>query len=393
MKTLNHYLSILLFIAFAVMSIPAQAQPDIHNLTPEQQRNFENKLRQRGVVVEYKKLTAEERERYYRFIRQEEVKEQQTRQGQPQRQQHGQVQNENAINRYNTILTPLTDFGNKRYQGVKGGLYPNGENVRPKAHNEAGLAIAKSIKPLDRNGKVDEKNGKIVWMSVGMSNTTQSSQRFLELMSRYPNKNPVLELVDGAFGGQEINRTKDADAPYWENIVSQRLEPRGLTPEQVQIVWFKQAEARPSDTTFLTYTKELKEKYLTAIYIVKKKFPNVKIVYLSSRIYGGYAKSTLNPEPFAWYTGWANKFLIEDQINGDPRLAYTGKNAKAPWLSWGPYFWANGTTPNAQGFSWVESDMAEDGTHPGTTARQKVAEGLIKFFETDETAVPWFLRK
>jgi len=241
---------------------------------------------------------------------------------------------ENINNPKNYYLTPLTDFGNGSYQGIKGGLYPNGENERPKAHNEVGLAIVESMKPLDRNGNVDEINGKIVWLSIGMSNTTQETSRFLELMKSYPDKNPMLELVDGAFGGQAINQ------------------------------------------------------------IVKKKFPNVRIAYLSSRIYGGYAKTGLNPEPFAWYTGWANKLLIEDQINGDPRLTYKGADAKSPWLSWGPYFWANGTTPNAQGFSWLESDMRDDdGTHPGPGARQKVAEGLIKFFETDETAVPWFLKK
>jgi len=86
--------------------------------------------------------------------------------------------------------------------------------------------------------------------------------------------------------------------------------------------------------------------------------------------------------------------LIEEQIKGDPRLAYAGKgkDAKVPWLSWGPYLWSNGKTPNAQGVSWVESDFAADGTHPGGSGRQKVAEALIKFFSTDETAVPWFLK-
>ena len=389
MKTLSRYFSLFLIFVFAVATFPATAQIDIHNLTPQQQRTFENKLKQRGVEVEYNKLSADEKERYYWYIKQEELKEQQAR----QRQQPGQMQNVNVNNRYNNILIPLTDFGDRRYQGVKGGLYLNGENVRPQAHNEAGLEIAQGIKPLDRNGKVDEKNGMIVWISIGMSNTTQETERFLELMKKYPDKNPCLELVDGAFGGMEINRINDIRAPYWDNIVSQRLEPRGISPEQVQIVWFKLAEAQPMDTIFTAYTRKLKEKYLSAMQIVKKKFPNVRIAYLSSRIYGGYAKTGLNPEPFAWYTGWANKLLIEDQINGDPRLAFTGNDAKVPWLSWGPYLWANGTTPNAQGISWVESDMMDDGTHPGNDARQKVAEALIQFFSTDETTVLWFLKK
>ena len=380
--------SILLLIAFAITVHPAKAQIDVQNLTPQQQKIFENRLKQKGIEVDYNKLSAEEKARYFRLIRQEDQK-----QGQAgQRQQSGQVQKVNANNRYNNTLPPLTDFGSGSYQGVKGGLYPNGENVRPPTHHEAGLAIAQSIKPLDRNGEVDEKSGKIVWLSIGMSNTTQETGRFLELMKTYPDKNPQLELVDGAFGGQAIDQINSTHAPYWNNIVQQRLEPKKLTPEQVQIVWFKLAESKPTDTTFLAYTHELKEKYLSAMQILKKKFPNVKMAYLSSRIYGGYAKTGLNPEPFAWYTGWANKLLIEDQINGDPRLAYTGNDAKVPWLSWGPYLWANGTTPNAQDISWIESDMRDDGTHPGSDGRQKVAEALRKFFSTDETAVLWFLK-
>jgi len=161
----------------------------------------------------------------------------------------------------------------------------------------------------------------------------------------------------------------------------------------VQIVWFKLAEVRPTDTNFARYTRSLKERYLSAMQLVKAKFPNVKMAYLSSRIYGGYAKTSLNPEPFAWYTGWANKLLIEDQIKGDSRLAYAGKEAKVPWLSWGPYLWSNGKTPNAQGIFWVESDLRDDGTHPSDNGRQKVAEALIKFFSTDETSIPWFLKK
>ena len=378
---------ILLLAVFAVTVHPVKAQLDIQNLTPQQQKGFESKLKQKGIEVDYNKLSAEEKERYYQYIKQGEQKQQPA----DPRLQSGQIPKAN--NHYRYTLTPLTDFGNRTYQGVQGGLYPNGENVRPQAHTDAGVLIANSIKPLDRNGKVDEKNGKIVWVSIGMSNTTQETQRFLELMQNYPDKNPKLELVDGAFGRHAINEINDTDAPYWNDIAKQRLEPKGLSPEQVQIVWFKLAEITPSDTTFVTYTHALKEKYLSAMQILKQKFPNAKIAYLSSRIYGGYSTGLLNPEPFAWYTGWANKLLIEDQINGDPRLAYKGNEAKIPWLSWGPYLWSNGETPNSQGISWFRTDIDGGGTHPNATGRQKVAEALIKFFSTDETSVPWFLKR
>ncbi|MBA2744893.1 MAG: hypothetical protein H0U44_01590, partial [Flavisolibacter sp.] len=66
--------------------------------------------------------------------------------------------------------TALTDFGTGKYRGAMGGLYPNGLNQRPPLHNVAGIAIAQSIKPLNGMGAEDVVNGKIVWISIGMSN-------------------------------------------------------------------------------------------------------------------------------------------------------------------------------------------------------------------------------
>jgi lysophospholipase L1-like esterase len=289
------------------------------------------------------------------------------------------------------LKTPLTDFGDATFRGFKGGLYPDGANQRPAAHTAAGVAIAKAIKPLAASGEADEASGKIVWMSIGMSNTTQETQAFLSEMQTYPNKNPKLVLVDGAEGGQDINAITSPSAPYW-NTVSNRLSNAGLTAAQVQVVWYKQAEAQPTDTAFATYPDALKQKYKTVMQSLKTKFPNLKLVYLTSRAYAGYATSKLNPEPFAWYTGWTVKRLIEDQLNGDAALNYAGSNPSSAWLSWGPYLWANGTTPRSDGLTWVASDFQSDGTHPSTTGRQKVAQQLLKFFTTDETTKPWFLK-
>jgi hypothetical protein len=290
-----------------------------------------------------------------------------------------------------TTSTSLMDFGTATYRGFSGGLYPNGANQRPPAHNAAGVALATNIKPLSTTGAVDDTNGKIVWMSVGMSNTTQETQAFLSVMQNYPAKNPKLVLVDGAEGGQDINAINSSSASYW-STVSNRLTAAGLTAAQVQVIWFKQAEAQPTDTSFATYPNALKAKYQSVMQLLRAKFPNLKMVYLSDRIYAGYATSKLNPEPFAWYTGWTVKRLIESQINGDTSLTYTGNNPRSAWLSWGPELWANGTNPRSDGLTWIPSDYQSDGTHPGTTGRQKVAQMLLQFFTTDETTKPWFLK-
>src|SRR5207237_1804365 len=118
-----------------------------------------------------------------------------------------------------------------------------------------------------------------------------------------------------------------------------------------------------------------------------------KLVYLSSRTYGGYAKSPLNPEPYAYESAFSVKWLIEQQIKGDPSLNFDAKKGavKAPWLSWGPYLWANGSTKRSDGFSYDESDFAADGTHLSASGIEKVGRLMLQFFRSDSTTRPWFV--
>ena len=231
------------------------------------------------------------------------------------------IQNEKD-NNIITSATPLIDFGSATYRGFQGGLYPNISNQRPAAHNAAGITIAQAIKPLNKSGAIDDINGKIIWLSIGMSNATQETQAFLSLMQTFTNKNPKLTLIDGAEGGEDINRINNPAANYWDTVYN-RLKNAGLSPVQVQVIWFKEAESQPTDTSFATYPDALKIKYRTVMQILKAKFPNLKLCYLSDRIYAGYATSKLNPEPFAWYTGWTVKRLIADQISGDASLNFS----------------------------------------------------------------------
>src|SRR5258708_37038012 len=71
----------------------------------------------------------------------------------------------------NLGITPINDLGPGLYKGYAGGLYPNGANTRPGAHEAAGLNIATNlIQPLTAVGNVDTTNGKIGLLSIGMSN-------------------------------------------------------------------------------------------------------------------------------------------------------------------------------------------------------------------------------
>lgn len=294
-------------------------------------------------------------------------------------------------------LKPLPELGTGKYRGYEGGLYPGGKNERPADHEAAGLAIAKQVRPLGPDGK-PAGDGKIVLLSVGMSNTTQEFSTFVRLAGADRDKNPAVVLVDGAQGGMTAFRIKDPDdnasgTKYW-SVVDQRLKAAGATREQVQVAWIKQADAGPS-SGFPKYAETLRDELRQIVQQMHRRFPNLKLVYLSSRTYGGYATTPLNPEPYAYESGLSVKWLIEEQLKERKDLNFDPKKGavKAPWLSWGPYLWANGKTQNADGLFYEPDDFGKDGTHPSPAGREKVAALLLKFFKTDPTAKVWFLRE
>jgi lysophospholipase L1-like esterase len=293
-------------------------------------------------------------------------------------------------------LKPLPELGAGKYKGYQGGLYPGGKNERPADHEKAGLALARKMRPLDREGKPDPR-GKVVLLSIGMSNTTQEFSAFVRLANADRDKSPHLVPVDGAQGGMSAGRIVDPDdggsgTRFWKTV-DRRLKSAGVTRAQVQVVWVKQADPGPTQG-FPRYARALEEELAKIVRLLPKRFPNVKLAYLSSRTYGGYAKTRLNPEPYAYESGFSVKWLIERQIKGEASLNHDpGKGkVRAPWLSWGPYLWANATAKNPEGLSYEEDDFGPDGTHPSASGRRKVAEALLRFFKGDRTARPWFVK-
>jgi len=295
-----------------------------------------------------------------------------------------------------TGFPPISDLGTGSWRGLQGGLYPGGMNTRPSEHNAEGMNLASHVRPLSLSGLPDSTAGKIVLMSIGMSNAQQEFGKVELFYDTLQNKSPYVQVVNGAQGGWHIAKILNPDTAYWSNIDS-ILQLRGLNSLQVQVVWFKEADLHPEgtagDTSFPGYVTYLKEMFKEAMHIMKEKFPNLKLCYVSSRIYGGYETTSGHPEPFAYYQGWAVKQLIEDQINGDTSLVFSGPNARSPWLSWGPYLWADGLTPRGDGLTWIcPDDFMPDGRHPSNPiGREKVGHLVMDFFTTDETTLPWFL--
>jgi hypothetical protein len=306
----------------------------------------------------------------------------------------GLVLGAQAQNCANTSVgfTPIGDLGAGLYQGFEGGLYPGGANTMPTAHLVDGIRSASRVRPRDAAGAPDPA-GSIVFLSIGMSNATLEFSQFVQMSTSDALRHPRVMAVDGAIGGQASEDIADPDAPYWAQV-AQRLTAANVTAEQVQAVWLLEANRAPS-APFPAHAQNLQAQYTTIVQILHDRFPNLAVCFLASRIYAGYATSNLNPEPYAYEQGFTVKWLIQDQIAGSPALNFDPAHGvvEAPWLSWGTYNWADGTTPRSDGLVWLCSDFNPDGTHPGPAGRVKVAQALLDLLHTDPIGAAWYLRR
>ncbi|PYV13464.1 MAG: hypothetical protein DMG07_14400 [Acidobacteria bacterium] len=171
-----------------------------------------------------------------------------------------------------------------------------------------------------------------------------------------------------------------------------------MTAAQVQAVWLKQALVRQGQYgDFPAHARRLQADLVKILQLARQRYPNLRLAYLSSRIYGGYATTPLNPEPYAYEGAFSARWVIQAQVAGDRELNYDPKRGevRAPLVLWGPYLWADGRSPRKpDGLTWERSDLVErDGTHPSPAGREKVARLLLDFLKKDPTSRPWFVRR
>ncbi len=299
-----------------------------------------------------------------------------------------------------TGLVPLTDLAEGTYKYEDGGLYGGGSNIPPESHRSAAIEQLSKIEPLDALGE-PSSDGSVVLVSIGMSNTTQEFSVFKSLANKDSKKSPRFKLVDAAQGGQDSlcwadpeNRTHKNKPSPWD-VLEKRLKEAEVSSRQVQAAWIKLTRAQPALLgEFPTHALTLRDDLLKVVNELRRRFPNMRIVYLSSRIYAGYALKPLSPEPYSYENAFSVRWLIRDQIEGAPELNYDSRRGevKAPLLLWGPYLWGDGTTPRKNdGLVWERKDLIErDGIHPSESGCEKVAQMLLKFFKTDPLAKPLY---
>jgi hypothetical protein len=242
------------------------------------------------------------------------------------------------------------------------------------------VALGATVRPLDGDSN-PSTSGKIVMLSIGMSNASRAFSQFIRLVDADPRKNPSLLMIDAALSGADATQIAIPGGDYWIHV-DRQLRRHEITTGQVQVVWLKTALGHEA-CGFPEKARLLQGALRSIVEVLRTKFPRLKLVYVSSRTYGGYSETNLSPEPIAYESAFAVKWLIEEHINNP------SPDRAIPWISWGPYLWANGLTPRSDGLIWERADFEPDGVHPSAEGALKVATKLFEFFENDRTAQPW----
>lgn len=287
--------------------------------------------------------------------------------------------------------TPLTEMGDATYQGFEGGLYPGGANSIPDDHQELGLMLASHIGPLDQSGE-PAVDGKIGLAGVGVSTTGDIWEAFMPLVAQESEVNPQVVLVNGRVSGHPISSwLQPTDFP-WGHLLAQ-TSAAGLTPAQVQVAWVMLPDRHLAPPPFPEREMIYRDQLQIVLRLLKETFPNLIIAYVSSHHYAGYGTGNVTEPGTGYEHGFGVKWAIESQIlgqgdiNPDPREGAL----TAPWIAWGPYMWADGLSPRADGLTFECSDYGRDGTHPSDAGALELATMLLQFFMSEPTATPWFL--
>ncbi len=104
--------------------------------------------------------------------------------------------------------------------------------------------------------------------------------------------------------------------PNFNRIRDTLLMPAGVTENQVQVAWVQMVTNFPARPLPIQDADayRLKGAIAAALREMKTRYPNLQIAYLSSRVYGGYATSAWNPEPFAYETALSDRWVILGQL-------------------------------------------------------------------------------
>lgn len=306
-------------------------------------------------------------------------------------------------------------------------------NHPPSQHRTDSLNEACQIVPRDELG-APSSSGLIGFLSVGISNITHEFGRFTQLANADDRREARVVLLNGGRGSIDSAIMSDPSADYW-TWLDQRVVAAGMTDQQVQVAWLEtgricmpeKLHGESNAQWFERRIDVVRGEMESIVRILRDKYPNLRICYVSSRSFAGYkiTGATQVGEPYSYESGFAVKEMIMNQIGGDPTLDFA--TGEAPLLLWGPYFWANGVTdPLSTGtpgttlttndylmsdvygskLVWedcacttclncdicTDGDVEPDRVHPSPAGEEKVSM-LMEYFLENEPTADWYWHK
>jgi hypothetical protein len=302
-----------------------------------------------------------------------------------------------------TPILPINDLGTANMQycpngaNCQSGYLYDTSNSTDTTYQNLGISFTNNI----------NLSSQYIFAALGFSNPNLEFAKLTSLAKTTLSPTTKLSMVDAAEGSVDAAcmsgrvTSPCSDPNYWatNGYVDNAL---GHHESEVVAVWLKVTNANdtsafPTDATNLqcdietiitghppTFCPTFAG---TAFIGLKAYFQNLQFVYVSSRSYAGYhSNDTINPEPYSYETGFANKWAVHDSVLS------VEQTKLPPWVGWGPYFWTNGLLPRSDDLTWTCQDVKPlDGRHPTDPSGQlKTAVMLLNFLKTDTTATPWF---
>lgn len=234
-------------------------------------------------------------------------------------------------------------------------------------HEAAGIEIGAAI------------SDDAIVMTMGYSNTYKVWRQYEILYETDFN------LLNAAQGGREVDDWAYKPGPWIEANALLGALPRAATAspanERVEVLLYQIALATGTEPQI----EFVREAITVSIDRAREEFPNLKMVYLVGRDYGGWATDLAEDgtakagEPGNWANGIAIDLAVQDNLDRPDGV----------WVGTGPYMWANGDERRDDGLTWSRDEYVDDGRHLNKEAARKVASLLHDFFAGDPTAT-WY---
>src|SRR5205823_8982388 len=119
-------------------------------------------------------------------------------------------------------------------------------------------------------------DGRILFVSISMSNATQEFSLFKEMADADSAKSPRLTIVDCAQGGQAMAEWASPTAQPW-TVAEQRIAAAKCSPQQVQLAWIKLAN-KGARGGLEEHGRKLQSDTREVIEIAKSKFHNLRVI-------------------------------------------------------------------------------------------------------------------